>query len=524
MQLYIYNSLLRKKELFQSIEPQKVKIYVCGMTVYDYCHIGHARVMVVFDIVVKWLRYNNYAVTYVRNITDIDDKIIERAVKNGESISSLTTRFIQAMHEDADKLGVARPDIEPKATDYIPNMLNMIGLLFKNELAYRSPNGDVNFSVRRFPDYGKLSGKNIDDLQSGHRDVADQHTNNSAAKYKQDDLDFVLWKASKQHEPSEVKWQSPWGEGRPGWHIECSAMSCSLLGQNFDIHGGGMDLQFPHHENEIAQTEGAFLNNAASSNAEHTHTSKHTKHTNQMANYWVHNGFVKVNDEKMSKSLGNFFTIRDVFKHYHAEVIRFFILKAHYRSPLNYADSYLEEAKSGLERIYYCLENTKNIEHIENINTIDNVKTNVCAYFQKFILAMNDDFNTSIAIAVIFELVNEINRNYEINKVSKLNNINNTHNISTLHQENLNLITSLRSMCKILGIAQLNAATELNVKNTLNTENDAVIAQIEQKIQQRAQAKLEKRYADADAIRQELLTLGIVLQDLPNGESTWKKA
>ncbi len=496
-QLYIYNSLSRIKQLFKPIEAQKVKIYVCGMTVYDYCHIGHARVMVVFDIIVKWLRYNNYDVTYVRNITDIDDKIIERAVKNGESISALTSRFIKAMHEDADKLGVIRPDIEPKATDYIPNMLGMIGLLFENKLAYQSQNGDVNFSVRNFPDYGKLSGKKIDDLQTGHREVADQNTQNNASQYKEDDLDFVLWKASKPYEPNEVKWESPWGIGRPGWHIECSAMSCSLLGQNFDIHGGGMDLQFPHHENEIAQSEGSILNTI---NIDAPEQSKN------MANYWIHNGFVKVNDEKMSKSLGNFFTIRDVFKHYHPEVIRFFILKAHYRSPLNYADSYLQEAKSGLERIYHCLENINLNIYIHNnniqLNTL-NIHDIKCIYFAKFMAAMNDDFNTSIAISVIFEIVNKINANTK---------------------EDEKLPETLQLMCKILGIGLLNNAAELNIKNTLNIENADNINYIVEKIAQRKTAKMEKRYADADIIRQELLNFGIVLQDLPNGDATWKKS
>ena len=320
----IYNTLNRAKETFVPIEPGRVRMYVCGMTVYDYCHIGHARLMVVFDVVQRWLRASGFQVTYVRNITDIDDKIIRRAAENGEPIGKLTERFIRYMDEDAAALGVQKPDHEPRATGYIPQMLALIGELESNGLAYRVPSGDVNYPVRKFPGYGKLSGKSLDELRAGERVEIDRE--------KQDPLDFVLWKHSQADEPA---WQSPFGDGRPGWHIECSAMSTTLLGRTFDIHGGGEDLQFPHHENEIAQSEGA--------------------HGGRFVNYWMHNGFVRVDDEKMSKSLGNFFTIREVLAKYDPEVVRFFILRAHYRSPLNYSDKHLDEARSGLARLYTAL-------------------------------------------------------------------------------------------------------------------------------------------------------------------------
>ncbi len=325
--LKIYNTLARDKQEFVPLVPGRVGMYVCGMTVYDYCHLGHARVMVVFDMVYRWLKASGYRVDYVRNITDIDDKIIKRAAENGESIHALTARFIAAMHEDADALGVLRPDHEPRATRYVPEMLDMIGKLEANGLAYRAEDGDVNYAVRKFPGYGKLSGKSLEDLRAGERV--------EVAGSKHDPLDFVLWKHAREQEPDEVKWDSPWGKGRPGWHIECSAMGSSLLGEHFDIHGGGADLQFPHHENEIAQSEGA--------------------HQCHFVNYWMHNGFVNVDKEKMSKSLGNFFTIREVLKKYDAEVVRFFILRAHYRSPLNYSDAHLDDAKGALTRLYTAL-------------------------------------------------------------------------------------------------------------------------------------------------------------------------
>ena len=327
--LSIFNTLTREKEKFSSIEPGKVRMYVCGMTVYDYCHLGHARVLVTFDVVARWLRTSGFDVTYVRNITDIDDKIIRRAQENGETVRSLTDRFIAAMHEDCAALGVQSPEHEPRATEFVPQMQSMISRLEARGLAYLAANRDVCFSVRKFDGYGRLSGKSLDDLRAGERvDVASD---------KQDPLDFVLWKHAREDEPEEVKWPSSWGAGRPGWHIECSAMSSELLGAHFDIHGGGQDLQFPHHENEIAQSEGA---NGCT-----------------FVNYWMHNGFVRVDNEKMSKSLGNFFTIRDVLKRFDAEVLRFFIIRAHYRSPLNYSDTHLEDARNALDRLYTALRN-----------------------------------------------------------------------------------------------------------------------------------------------------------------------
>ncbi len=329
--LKIYNTLARDKQEFSPIVPNTVRMYVCGMTVYDYCHLGHARVMVVFDMVYRWFKASGFDVTYVRNITDIDDKIIRRASENNESIHVLTQRFIDAMHMDADALGVQRPDHEPRATQYVPEMLEIIAKLEQNGLAYQADDGDVNFAVRKFEGYGKLSGKSLEDLRAGERvEVVDS---------KHDPLDFVLWKHARDDEAEEVKWNSKWGQGRPGWHIECSAMGSKLLGKHFDIHGGGADLQFPHHENEIAQSEGA--------------------HQCQFVNYWMHNGFVRVDNEKMSKSLGNFFTIRDVLKQYDPEVVRFFILRAHYRSPLNYSDAHLDDAKKALDRLYTALKGVR---------------------------------------------------------------------------------------------------------------------------------------------------------------------
>ena len=322
--LKIYNTLAREKQEFFPITPGKVRMYVCGMTVYDYCHLGHARMMVVFDIVQRWLRASEYDVTYVRNITDIDDKIIKRAQENAEPIDALTARFIEAMDEDSAALGIQKPDLEPRATQYVPGMLDMISILEGRELAYHADSGDVNYSVRKFPGYGKLSGRTLDELRAGERV--------EVAAAKNDPLDFVLWKKAKEGEPS---WDSRWGKGRPGWHIECSVMSTSLLGTHFDIHGGGQDLQFPHHENEIAQSEGA--------------------HGTRFVNYWMHNGFVRIDDEKMSKSLGNFFTVREILAEYDAEVVRFFIARAHYRSPLNYSDQHLDDAKHALTRLYTAL-------------------------------------------------------------------------------------------------------------------------------------------------------------------------
>jgi cysteinyl-tRNA synthetase len=469
--LKIYNTLARDKQLFSPIIPGQVRLYVCGMTVYDYCHLGHARVMVVFDMVQRWLRASGYAVTYVRNITDIDDKIIARAAENGESIRQLTTRFIEAMEQDAAALGVQPPDHQPRATEYVPQMLKMIDQLVANGLAYQdkeSGDGDVNYSVRNFPGYGKLSGKSLDDLRAGERVEVNLG--------KRDPLDFVLWKASKSGEPDEVKWNSAWGQGRPGWHIECSAMSGDLLGNHFDIHGGGQDLQFPHHENEIAQSEGA--------------------HGHGFVNYWMHNGFVRVDNEKMSKSLGNFFTIRDVLKKYDPEVVRFFILRAHYRSPLNYADVHLDDARQALTRLYLALKEVP-VDGAVSL-AVDQSE----AYAQRFITAMNDDFNTPVAMAVLFELANEVNR-------SKLP----------------AMAAQLRGLAAWLGLLERQPDEFLKgrvaAEDALSGYSDA---DIQAKIEARATAKKERNFAEADRIRQELIDSGIVLEDKPGGLTEWRRA
>jgi cysteinyl-tRNA synthetase len=459
--LKIYNTLARDKVAFVPIEPGKVKMYVCGMTVYDYCHLGHARVMVVFDMVQRWLRAQGYQVNYVRNITDIDDKIIRRAVENGERISQLTGRYIAAMNEDADALGVQRPDHEPRATAYVPQMLSLIGKLETHGLAYQASDGDVNFSVRDFNGYGKLSGKSLDDLRAGERvDVATT---------KRDPLDFVLWKSSRDDEPDEVKWPSRWGSGRPGWHIECSAMSCELLGEQFDIHGGGQDLQFPHHENEIAQSEGA--------------------HGHRFVNYWMHNGFVRVDDEKMSKSLGNFFTIREVLKKFDPEVVRFFILRAHYRSPLNYSDLHLDDARSALTRLYTALKDTE-----ADNQPLDWEEPHA----KRFAEAMNDDFNTPIAIACLFDLVTAVNRD-----------------------KSPALARQLRALGGVIGLLGRHPQAFLQGRSAAGGLSDE---QVSVQIAARAQAKKEKQFADADRIRAELLEQGIMLEDKPGGITEWRRA
>jgi cysteinyl-tRNA synthetase len=385
MPLTVYNTLTRQKETFVPLNPENVRMYVCGMTVYDYCHLGHARVMVVFDMIARWLRQSGYPLTYVRNITDIDDKIIARAAENGETIGELTTRFIAAMHEDADALGVIRPDVEPKATEHVAQMIAMIERLIANGKAYAAENGDVYYAVREFPAYGQLSGKSLDDLRAGERVEVDS--------FKRDPLDFVLWKAAKPNEADF--WPSPWGNGRPGWHIECSAMGEQLFGNTFDIHGGGADLQFPHHENEIAQSCGA---------QGHCHTHEvNGKLIDSHVKYWLHNGFIRVDNEKMSKSLGNFFTIREVLQKYDAEVVRFFILRAHYRSPLNYSDAHLDDAKGALTRLYTALKNTPPAEFDLSNDAND--------YTRRFFAAMNDDFGTVEAVAVLFELATRSQQN-----------------------------------------------------------------------------------------------------------------
>ncbi len=458
--LTIYNSLTREKESFKPIEPGKVRMYVCGMTVYDLCHLGHARVMVVFDLVVRWLRASGFDVTYVRNITDIDDKIIKRALENGESIRALTDRFIAAMHEDADALGVQRPDHEPRATEHVSEMLAMIESLQANGLAYVAKNQDVCYSVRKFEGYGRLSGKSLDDLRAGERvDVADG---------KHDPLDFVLWKHAKAGEPEEARWPSPWGEGRPGWHIECSAMSQALLGEHFDIHGGGKDLVFPHHENEIAQSEGAS--------------------GKPFVKYWLHNGFVNVNQEKMSKSLGNFFTIRDILQSYDPEVVRFFILRAHYRSPLNYSDAHLNDARQSLTRLYTALKHALGEDAAVDWSG---------PWAARFKAAMDDDFNTAGAVSVLFEIATEVNRS-----------------------EDAALAQQLRAMANVLGLLE-RTATEFLQGDTGSDDVDAEA--IDAAIVQRAEAKKAKDFATADRIRAELADAGIVLEDGPGG-TVWRRS
>jgi cysteinyl-tRNA synthetase len=454
--LNLYNSLTRSLQTFVPIQPGQVRLYVCGMTVYDYCHLGHARVFVVFDLVVRWLRAIGYDVTYVRNITDIDDKIIRRAAENGETIAALTGRFIAAMHEDEARLGVQRPDHEPRATEYLTEMLAMIDRLVSLGLAYRADNGDVYYAVHDFPGYGKLSGKSLEDLRAGERVGLDP--------FKRDPLDFVLWKAAKTGEPA---WPSPWGPGRPGWHIECSAMSGKLLGAHFDIHGGGQDLQFPHHENEIAQSEGA--------------------HGCTFVNYWMHNGFVRVDNEKMSKSLGNFFTIRDVLDRYDPEVVRFFILRAHYRSPLNYSDAHLDDAKNALTRLYTALRKVP--AEAAGLDWGD-------PWAVRFADAMNADFGTPEAVAVLFDLAGEVNRSADAR-----------------------LAGVLRGLGGVLGLLQQSPQVFLQGEVAVGLSSEAIDAQIAA----RAAAKKARDFAAADAIRAELLSLGVVLEDGPGG-TIWRRA
>ncbi|WP_250534266.1 cysteine--tRNA ligase [Caballeronia sp. AZ10_KS36] len=461
--LRIYNTLARDKQPFTPLRPGEVRMYVCGMTVYDYCHVGHARVMVVFDLVQRWLRTLGYKVTYVRNITDIDDKIIRRAVENNEPIKSLTQRFIAAMHEDADALGVARPDLEPRATDFIPQMLGMIDALEANGYAYHATDGDVNYAVRKFAGYGKLSGKSLEDLRAGERVAA-----NDA---KEDPLDFVLWKRAKQGEPADSGWDSKWGRGRPGWHIECSAMACKLLGEHFDIHGGGQDLQFPHHENEIAQSEGA------------------TGQT--FVNYWMHNGFVQIDSEKMSKSLGNFFTIREVLEKFDAEVVRFFIARAHYRSPLNYSDVHLDDARNALTRLYTAL---KDVE--PDNQQLDWDEANA----QRFQSAMNDDFNTPVAVSVLFDLASEVNR---------------TRDAALARQ--------LKGLGQVLGFFGREPRAFLQQAGGTAAAEGLSPQEIEARIAERIAAKQAKNYAEADRIRAQLLEAGIALEDKPGGSTEWRR-
>lgn len=449
--LKIYNTLTRSKEVFIPRVAGKVGLYVCGMTVYDYCHVGHARVMVVFDTVVRYLRYSNYDVTYVRNITDIDDKIIHRANENGEDFNALTERFIEAMHEDERALSVLPVDIEPRATTSIPDIISMIEKLITNGFAYLGTNGDVFYAVEKFKNYGQLSGKNLDDLQVGERVDVDLA--------KRNPMDFVLWKMAKIDEPF---WVSPWGNGRPGWHIECSAMSTCCLGNSFDIHGGGMDLQFPHHENEIAQSEAAT--------------------GEKFVNLWMHNGFVRINEEKMSKSLGNFFTVREVLKQYRPEIIRFFILTSHYRSPLNYSEESLNDAEAGLTRFYTALRD------------VEIVDANIDLEFKtRFEQAMNDDFNTPVALSVLFDVARELNKT-----------------------KSPVLAITLRSLASVLGLLQDDSETFLKGTN----DGDA---EIEAQIQARIDAKKAKNWLLADKIRDELKAKNIILEDSPDGSTRWRR-
>lgn len=458
--LKLYNTLTKQKEVFKPIEPGKVKMYVCGMTVYDLCHVGHARVMVVFDVVTRYLRASGYDVTYIRNITDIDDKIIKRAADNGETIQTLTERYINEMHADADALGVLRPDREPRATEAMQPILDMIQTLIDKGMAYVADNGDVYYDVSEFSGYGKLSGRQIDELRAGERIAVNEA--------KTDPLDFVLWKAAKAEEPS---WESPWGAGRPGWHIECSAMSAECLGHHFDIHGGGQDLQFPHHENEIAQSEGA--------------------HGCQSVNYWMHNGFVRIDDEKMSKSLGNFFTVREVLAKYPAEAVRYFILMSHYRSPLNYAEDQLEQAKTALTRFYHSLRDvTPQAVNWQNDDE----------FAPRFREAMDDDFNTALALSVLADVRQALNKAREEND----------------QQKSAYLAGLLLAFGDVLGLFQQSPEAFL----TGGQQDDT--GKIEQLIAERNAAREAKDWGRADQVRDELTAMGIVLEDSA-GKTSWRK-
>jgi len=460
--LKLFNTETRRKEDFVPIEPGKVRMYVCGMTVYDLCHLGHARVLVVFDVIVRHLRSLGYEVTYVRNITDIDDKIIRRAQENGETIQSLTERFIAAMHEDADALGVLRPDFEPRATESMDDILSMIGALMEKGYAYQGGNGDIYYSVSHFERYGQLSGKKLEDLRAGARVDVDED--------KRDSLDFVLWKSAKPGEPS---WPSPWGEGRPGWHIECSAMSTECLGAHFDIHGGGMDLQFPHHENEIAQSEAA--------------TGEH------FVNYWIHNGFVQVDEEKMSKSLGNFFTVREILAVYQPEEVRYFILASHYRSPLNYSDDNLDKARGALQRLYTALRDTDTDTRAEPL----------VEYIERFDSAMNDDFNTPEALAVLFELARAINRGRDT------------------HDDRLaGLVVTLRRLAERLGLLQSDPEVYLRGETVQGEMADDAL--IDDLVVQRQAARERRDWAEADRLREQLTELGVELEDAADG-TRWRR-
>ena len=462
MTLRLFNSLTRRLEPFTPIVPGQVRMYVCGMTIYDLCHMGHARMMMAFDVVARWLAASGYAVTYVRNITDIEDKIIRRSLERGITIRQLTDEMIAAMREDLAAIGTLAPTHEPRATDYVPQMLSMIRTLEDKGLAYRADGGDVNFAVRGFDGYGKLSGKSIDELRAGERVAVGDD--------KRDPLDFVLWKAAKPDEPDDAKYASDYGPGRPGWHIECSAMSCALLGERFDIHGGGQDLQFPHHENEIAQSEGAL--------------------GHPFVNVWLHNGFLNVDNTKMSKSLGNFFTIRDVLKRFDGETLRFFFLRTHYRSPFNFSDQGLDDARTALRRLYTALDG---LDLPADNASIDWAQPQAAA----FKVAMDDDFNTPGALAVLFELANEVNRS-----------------------RSLATGALLRALAATLGVLQQVPRAFLQGGPAASGLDDTAIAA---QIAARAAAKAAKNFAEADRIRQNLAAQGIELKDSAAG-TTWVRA
>ncbi len=461
MTLRIHNTLTRRLEVFEPLEPGRVRMYVCGITVYDLCHLGHARMILAFDLVYRWLLASGYAVDYVRNITDIEDKIIRRALERGIGIRALTDEMIAAMHRDFAALGALAPTHEPRATDFVPQMLDIIGRLQQRGLAYRSDSGDINYAVRRFPGYGKLSGKSLDELRAGER-VA-------VAGDKEDPLDFVLWKAAKPGEPADATWPSEHGPGRPGWHIECSAMSCALLGEPFDIHGGGQDLQFPHHENEIAQSEGAQGPQGAG-----------------FVRTWMHNGFLNIDDTKMSKSLGNFFTIEEVLQRYSGETLRFFMLRTHYRSPFNFSEAALEDTQSSLRRLYTALDQAAAVPALA---TIDWAEPRAAA----FKAAMDDDFNTPGAVAVLFELASESNRGQ--------------------HQD----AALLKALGGVLGLLQAEPKAFLRAGARLDE------AAIQALIAERAAAKAGRDFAEADRIRAHLAAQGIVLKDSPTG-TDWTTA
>ena len=478
MSLRIYNTLSRALEPFSPIEPGHVRMYVCGITVYELCHVGHARANMAFDVVQRWLKASGYRVTFVRNITDIEDKIIRRAVENGETVRALTDRMIAEMYRDFDALGIERPTHDPRATDFVPQMLDIVRRLEDKGLAYRTDGGDVNFAVRRFPGYGKLSGKSLDELHAGER-VA-------VLEGKEDPLDFVLWKAAKPTEPADAQWNSAYGKGRPGWHIECSAMACALLGNTFDIHGGGADLQFPHHENEIAQSEGA--------------------NGQPLAHYWMHNGFVNIDNEKMSKSLGNFFTIREVLQKFDPETLRFFIVRAHYRSPLNYSDVHLEDARGALKRLYTALDQVAPAPV-----TIDWAEPSAA----KFKAAMDNDFGTPEAVAVLFELAAEVNRSKSAQVAGLLKALGGCLGLLQGEPRQFLQWRPVHVAASVSPGAPFGTPTA--------TQSESFEQMVERRIAERAAAKKARNFAQADRIRDELLAQGVMLKDSPSG-TTWEAA